>query len=115
LQIAEGLGLTPAVLVPRGDVASQIQAVRTLLSRCWIDTTHCHSGLEALKAYRREWSETRRTWMDTPVHDWASHGASALATFAVGWEGERQPPRKHVQVPVGPGRRGGGWRNTFTG
>jgi hypothetical protein len=115
LQIAEGLGLKPAVLVPRGDLASQIQAVRTLLARCWIDTTHCHAGLEALKAYRREWSETRRTWLDTPLHDWASHGAAALASFAVGWEGERQPPRQHVVVPVGPGRRAGGWRNTFKG
>lgn len=116
LQIAESLGLKPAVVVPRGDVANQIQAVRTLFPRFQIHATACHAGLEALKAYRREWSETRRTWMDTPVHDWASHGAAALACFAVGWEDPRQTPKPPpVEVPTGPGSRRAGWRHHFTG
>ena len=116
LQIAESLGLKPAVVVPRGDVANGIQAVRTLFPRFQIDAQACHAGLEALKAYRREWSETRRTWLDQPLHDWASHGASALACFAMGWEDPRRTPKPPpVEVQTGPGGRRAGWRNTFSG
>jgi hypothetical protein len=112
LQIAESLGLKPAVVVPQTAVANQIQAVRTLLSRFRIDTSQCHAGLEALKAYRREWDEQHRTWKDHPVHDWASHGAAALATFCVGYAETRTPRAQPVEVTAG---RGAGWRQTFTG
>jgi phage terminase large subunit len=112
LQIAESLGLKPAVVVPRGDVGNGIQAVRTLLSRFRFDTGHCHAGLEALKAYRREWDEQKRTWKDQPLHDWSEHGASALRTFCVGYAAERTPVTQTLEVTAG---RGAGWRQTFTG
>ena len=80
LQIAESLGLRPAVVVPRGDVGNGIQAVRTLFSRFWFDQAACHQGLEALKAYRREWNEPRRTWSDTPLHDWCLTGDTQVLT-----------------------------------
>lgn len=112
LQIAESLGLRPAVVVPQTAMANQIQAVRTLLGRMTFDTAGCHQGLEALKAYRREWDETRRTWKDTPLHDWSSHGAAALATFCLGYEEPRKPVVETIEVQVGGGK---GWRNTFTG
>lgn len=116
LQIAESLGLKPAVVVPRGDIGNGIQAVRTLFPRFCFDASQCHAGLEALKAYRREWSETRRTWLEQPLHDWSEHGASALRTFAMGWEEPRRTPKPPPrEVPTGPGGRRGGWRNTFTG
>lgn len=98
LAIAESLGLRPAVVVPRGDPADGIQAVRTLFSRFVFDTEHCHEGIEALKAYRREWSETRKTWLDTPYHDFASHGADALRTFAMGYQ-EAQPAPALLKPP----------------
>ena len=62
LAMAESLGLRLAVVVPRGDVGDGIQAVRTLFPRFVFDQEKCDEGLEALKAYRREWSETRKTW-----------------------------------------------------
>lgn len=96
LAMAQQLGIRPAVVVPRGDVGDGIQACRTLFPRFVFDTEHCHEGLEALKAYRRAWDETRKTWRDTPLHDFASHGADALRTFAVGY-GEETPV---VQVPT---------------
>jgi hypothetical protein len=112
LQIAESLGLRPAVVVPQGAVANGIQAVRTLMPRFWFDQGHCHEGLEALKAYRREWDEQKRTWKDTPLHDFACHAADALRTFAMGYTEERKPLRQTVQVTAG---RGAGWRSTFMG
>ena len=112
LQIAEQLGLKPAVVVPQTQVATQIQAVRTLMSRLRFDASACHQGLEALKAYRREWDETRRTWRDTPLHDWSSHAAAALACLALGYSDPRKPVTTEVQVQVGSGK---GWRHTYLG
>lgn len=112
LQIAESLGLRPAVVVPQSHVANGIQAVRTLFPRFWFDATACHDGLEALKAYRREWDETRRTWKDTPLHDFSSHAADSLRTFAMGYEEQRKPVVTPLEVTAG---RGAGWRQRFTG
>ena len=107
LAMAEQLGLRPAVVVPRGDVADGIQAVRSLFPRFVFDTEKCYEGLEALKAYRRAWDETRKSWRDTPLHDWSSHGADALRTFAMGYQEESpapallRPPQRFTQGRVG--------------
>lgn len=86
LAIAESLGLRPAVVVPRGDVADGIQAVRSLFPRFVFDQEHCHDGLESLKAYRRAWNEQRKDWDSHPFHDFSSHGADALRTFASAYQ-----------------------------
>lgn len=103
LAMAEQLGLRPAVVVPRGDPADRIQAIRSMFPRFVFDAEKCHEGIESLKAYRRDWNESTKTWADRPRHDWASHGADALGCFAVGY-GEDTPT---VQVPSSfyhPGR-----------
>ena len=33
-------------------------------------------GLQRLRAYRKEWDESRGVWKDRPRHDDASHGAT---------------------------------------
>jgi phage terminase large subunit len=88
LAMAEQLGLRPSVVVPRGDVADGIQAVRSLFPRLLFDREKCYEGLESLKAYRREWNESQKTWSERPRHDWSSHGADALRTFAQGYSEE---------------------------
>lgn len=112
LAMAEALGLRPAVVVPRGDVADGIQAVRSLFPRFVFDADKCHEGLEALKAYRREWSETRKTWAEKPEHSWASHGADALRCFAAGYAEETPAPallRPPESFASSMGTRGGAW------
>jgi hypothetical protein len=42
----------------------------------------CGLGLRQLRAYRKEWDESRGVWKDRPRHDEASHGAEAFFTFA---------------------------------
>jgi hypothetical protein len=95
LAIAESLGLKPSIVVPRGDVADGIAQVRTMFPRFVFDSEKCYEGLQALGAYRRDWNEQRKDWSDHPRHDFASHGADALRTFAMGY-GEDTPA---VQVP----------------
>jgi phage terminase large subunit len=102
LTMAESLGLKPAVVVPRGDPADGIQAVRSLFPRFVFDRDKCHEGLEALKSYRRAWNETQKTWATHAEHSWASHGADALRCFAVGYQDQTT-----ASTPAVPARLAG--------
>jgi phage terminase large subunit len=84
-----GLGIEPEI-VPQAAVLDGINATRRVLDSCWIDPERCERGLEALKQYRREWDDKLKTWKQRPRHDWSSHGADALRTFAMGFE-EKKP------------------------
>lgn len=75
-----------ATIVPQHNVQDGINAVRRLLSSAYIDEGRCGRGLEAIKAYRKEWDDRNKLWRDKPLHDWASHGADALRSFAVGFQ-----------------------------
>jgi phage terminase large subunit len=83
-----GLNLNVRVLRAQGAeqilVADGINAVRTVLPRCYFDAVKCAAGIDALKAYRREWDEKRKCFHDRPVHDWASHPADAFRYLALG-------------------------------
>ena len=83
-----GLDLNVRVLRASGAerilVADGINAVRTILPRCWFDATKCAKGIDALKAYRREYDEARKCFHDRPVHDWASHGSDGFRYLALG-------------------------------
>ncbi|MGH6865565.1 MAG: terminase large subunit domain-containing protein [Methyloceanibacter sp.] len=101
-----GLGIEPEV-VPKAAVLDGINAVRRLLDSTWIDPERCDRGLEALKQYRREWDDKLKTWKARPRHDWSSHGADALRTFAMGLEDRvvKKPAAKRRWVP----RMTGSW------
>ena len=88
-----GLGIEPEI-VPQAAVLDGINAVRRMVDSAWIDPERCERGLEALKQYRREWDDKAKTWKARPRHDWSSHGADALRTFAMGFE-EKKPAKKH--------------------
>lgn len=85
-------------VVPRGPIQDRIEAARRLLSRAVFDEERCARGLDALRAYRREWNETAQSFANHPYHSWASHGADAFSYAAVGMSGEPA----HVE-PVRPG------------
>jgi len=60
-----------------------------------IDPDRCERGLDCLKNYRYEWKHKQRIWTAYPLHDWASHGCDALATFATGFEDHGQKRRDY--------------------
>jgi phage terminase large subunit len=72
-------GLKPK-LVPDHKVDDGINAARQTIARCHFNAELCSDGIEALKAYRREWDEKLRTFKDTAVHDWASIPPTRSAT-----------------------------------
>ena len=71
------------VIAPAQSAADRINAVRAILPRCWFDATACAQGLESLKQYQRKWDDSRKTFLDAPLHDWTSHGADAFSYGAV--------------------------------
>jgi phage terminase large subunit len=101
-----GLGIEPEI-VPQAAVLDGINAVRRMLDSTWIDPERCERGLEALKQYRREWNDKMKTWSHRPRHDWSSHGADALRTFAMGFE-ERSTAKKQKRPRWMP-RMTGSW------
>lgn len=60
-------------------------AVRRLFPRLWIDERRAEHGLNCLSSYQYEWDDKKGVFKDAPLHDWASHGADALQTLALGW------------------------------
>ena len=86
--------------------AEGIQAVRRMFPRFWIDDVRAEQGYNCVASYRREWDEKAGRFRDNPVHDWASHGADALQTLALGWResmspmGQRKPQMAKVNFDV---------------
>lgn len=94
IETARELGVKFSV-VPQHKVEDGIEAVRSILGQCWFDQNKCDRGIDALKSYRKEWDEKRKTFANNPLHDWSSHGADAFRTFAMGYR--RRP--KGLKLP----------------
>lgn len=60
-------------------------AVRRIFSRLWIDDIRAEHGLNCLSSYQYEWDDKKGIFKTQPLHDWASHGADAMQTLALGW------------------------------
>lgn len=84
----------PCRPVPKLAVQHGIDAARMILPKCRIDREHCSQGIEALRAYRRQYNEKTQQFANTPLHDWSSNGADAFRYFALVTEGGIQPEEK---------------------
>ena len=91
------LGYKPTI-VPQSNVLDGINATRKLLDQSWIDETRCERGLNALRNYRRAWDDRLKMFRDAPIHDWSSHGADALRTFASGYRDPRERPKLTISA-----------------
>lgn len=78
---ASNLGIKFQV-APKLPVYEGIDACRSLFSSCWFDAERCKDGLNALKNYRKQYDEKRKTYLNQPYHDWSSNAADAFRTLA---------------------------------
>jgi len=85
LETLNSLGLTNIQIAPQLNVDDGIQAVRSLLPTCWFDAEKCEHGIEALRAYHREYDDNNLVWKGRPAHDWSSHGSDSFRYLAVGY------------------------------
>ena len=76
------LGFQPVIVERPRNKLEAIGAARTAFARCQFDEGACELCLRRLRAYRKEWDESRGMWKDRPRHNRASHGADAFLTFA---------------------------------
>ena len=82
------LGLKGLEVVKRQKVEDGIHATRGVLDRLWMDQDECGFGIEALKSYERVFDSKEGVYSLKPKHNWASHGADAMRTFALGFRGD---------------------------
>ena len=103
-ETAYDLGINFRV-VPKLPLEDGIHAAKIIIPKCWFDRDACKVGLESLRHYHRAYNERMRTFRSTPVHNWASHGADAWRTFAVGHRdtsGSLRPPQKQAEMTYNP-------------
>jgi len=94
VEIIKKLGLKNVRIAPRLKREDGIAAVRSILGRMWFDEGECGYGIEALKSYERVFDNRENVFKTVPKHNWASHSADALRTFATGYRLEEDRPMK---------------------
>lgn len=70
-------------MVPKLNVSSGINAVRTVLPQCRFDEDKCYDGLRALRMYQWGKPSANGVAKREPLHDDASHGADAFRALAI--------------------------------
>jgi len=83
MDVLKSLQLNPLFVVPKLGIEDGINAVRSILSRCWFDEKKCARGIEALRQYRTEYDQKSQTFRARPLHDWTSHPCDAFRYLAV--------------------------------
>ena len=73
----------PMRVAPKLAVQDGIDAVRLVLRSCYFNKETTAAGVDGLRAYRRNWDEVKKTFSDSPVHDWSSHPSDAFRQFAL--------------------------------
>ena len=99
LETLKSLGLRNIKVVAKLGVADGINAVRMLLARCWFDAVGCAGGIKALKNYERRWDSKNKVYQQAPLHNWASHGADAFRTLAVGLQEDKVGEEERKKLP----------------
>ena len=87
----ESAGVRPIKVVPRiPDLMDGIAQTKQVFDQCWIDEVKCREGFSALANYQRSYDEERDTYLERPIHNWASNGADAFRQFAQGFRLEEE-------------------------
>ena len=66
-------------IVPQSSKRDQINAARTVISRCAFNKTRCEPGLDGLRAWEFKWIEESGVFSREPDHNWASHPSDAFS------------------------------------
>lgn len=99
VQTLQSLGLQRVRVVPKLSVEDGINAVRLLLGKMWADRDKVKRGLDCLRNYERKWDEKNKVFQSRPLHNWASHGADAMRTLAVGINEDRPTRTELSRMP----------------
>jgi hypothetical protein len=84
-------GMRPTVCAAHS-LEDGINSVR--LPHCYFDEAECSTGIRHLKAYRKDWDETRGCWKDRPRHDSSSHASDSFRYMSMAWREVSPDPVK---------------------
>jgi phage terminase large subunit len=91
VETARLLGLKFDVL-PQSPIEDGIEAVRSILPRCYFNEPLVERGLSALENYHKEWDEVKMVFKNKPDHDWTSHSADGFRYLAMGQRDKKNKP-----------------------
>ena len=84
-EIALNLGIRFQV-VAKQSIDDGIEAVRSVLPRCYFDSEKARQGIDSLIHYHKEFDQKRGEFKNRPYHDWSSHASDAFRYLAVGFK-----------------------------
>lgn len=98
-------------IIPVTSLTTQINIARTIFSNCYFDIEKCADGIQALRHYQYKVDPDTKQFSKDPLHNWASHGASAFMGFAMMAtdKPEHKKPRKDVNYGTNRAKAGTGW------
>jgi len=70
LEKAKSLGIN-FTIAPNVGIEDGIEAVRSALSKIWIDEKACAPLIKAMENYRQEYDHKRKVYSAHPLHDWS--------------------------------------------
>jgi len=82
IEKAKQLGISFTV-APDVGIYDGIEAVRSCLSKVWIDEKACAPFIKAMENYRQEYDIKKKVYKPIPLHDWSSHFADAMRYLAI--------------------------------
>lgn len=82
LEKARQLGVTFTV-AGSISIVDGIEAVRTTLSKIWMDEKQCSLLVKALENYRQEYDIKKKVYKSHPLHDWSSHFADCMRYLCI--------------------------------
>lgn len=108
-QQARDLGRKVSI-IPCLPIDTQINTARTIFANVWFDRIKCADGLQALRHYQFKVGDNGQ-FSREPMHNWASHGASAFMGFAVTAHDRPETKQKRERELYGSHHlnSGGGW------
>lgn len=80
--VAYEQGLKTILLEREIDIQIGIEAVRSLLSICFIDETKCKHLIKCLENYHKKYNDKTQSYSEAPTHDWCSHAADSVRYMA---------------------------------
>jgi len=85
LETLANLGIREVEIAPMLAIDDGIQAVRSMLTRTWMDKEKTDKLIDCLVNYSRDYDDTNKVFRLRPRHDWASHGADSMRYLAIGY------------------------------
>ena len=82
-QFIRAFGNDKVGIVPATKKRDQINAARTVISKCRFHRTNCKEGLLGLREWAFKYDEVKKLYSKEPDHNWASHPSDGFAYGAI--------------------------------